>query len=451
MSDLIDIILFPLYVGLFALFFAARRKKIQDPLLKKYHRYGFWIKVFSALAYIIFSKFLAKVDSTFLYYPEGLNIAKLIIKDVNNVKLLFISGKDFDPNLLSDTFNKGYFASESNFFIARMVTALSFVSFGSYSVITLFFSMISFSGVWRLYKFFYEQYPQLHKQLAIAIIFLPNFVFWSSGILKDPLCTGMLGWFTYSMYKMLVKRESIIKNLLVAVIAAMILAIVKAYILASYLPFFLLFILFANLKTIKRPFVRIAMLFMIFIIIIGGVLVVGERLQAEMEDLALNKLAESVQTTQQSFMRISDLAESSFSIGEFDGTPAGFLKIAPAGIVATLYRPYLWESKKISTLMSSLESLALMLFTLYVFLRAGPITFFGSIIKDPMIMYCLLFSLVFALFVGVTTLNFGTLVRYKIPCMPFYLIALVLILERYKAKKKRLASLKEASPGTNNV
>lgn len=182
MSDLIDIILFPLYVGLFALLFAARRKKIQDPLLKKYHRYGFWIKVFSALAYIIFSKFLAKVDSTFLYYPEGLNIAKLIIKDVNNVKLLFISGKDFDPNLLSDTFNKGYFASESNFFIARMVTVLSFVSFGSYSVITLFFSMISFSGVWRLYKFFYEQYPQLYKQLAIAIIFLPNFVFWSSGI-----------------------------------------------------------------------------------------------------------------------------------------------------------------------------------------------------------------------------------------------------------------------------
>ena len=95
--------------------------------------------------------------------------------------------------------------------------------------------------------------------------------------------------------------------------------------------------------------------------------------------------------------------------------------------------------------MSSLESLALMLFTLYVFFRAGPVTFFASIVKDPMIMYCLLFSLVFALFVGVTTLNFGTLVRYKIPCMPFYIIGLVLILERYKTKKLRLASLKEAS------
>lgn len=418
---------------------------MQDPVLKKYHRIGFWIKVFSAIAYIIFSKFLAKVDSTFLYYPEGINIAKLIIKDITNIKLLFIAGKDFDPNLLADTLNKGYFASESNFLIARMVTVLSFVSFGSYSVITLFFSMISFSGVWRLYRFFYEQYPHLYKQLAIAIIFLPNFVFWSSAILKDPLCTGMLGWFTYSMYKAFIKKEAIVRNLFVALFSALILGIVKAYILASYLPFFMLFIVFTNLKSIKRPFVRMVMLLLIFLITIGGVLIVGERLQEEMADLAITKLAESVQNTQQSFMRISDLAESSFSIGEFDGTPGGLVKIAPAGIVATLYRPYLWESKKVSTLMSSLESLALMLFTLYVFFRAGPVTFFASIVKDPMIMYCLLFSLVFALFVGVTTLNFGTLVRYKIPCMPFYIIGLVLILERYKAKKLRLASLKEAS------
>lgn len=418
---------------------------MQDPVLKKYHRIGFWIKVFSAIAYIIFSKFLAKVDSTFLYYPEGINIAKLILKDITNIKLLFIAGKDFDPNLLADTLNKGYFASESNFLIARMVTVLSFVSFGSYSVITLFFSMISFSGVWRLYRFFYEQYPHLYKQLAIAIIFLPNFVFWSSAILKDPLCTGMLGWFTYSMYKAFIKKEAIVKNLFVALFSAAILGIVKAYILASYLPFFMLFIVFTNLKSIRRPFVRMVMLMLIFLITVGGVLIVGERLQEEMADLAITKLAESVQNTQQSFMRISDLAESSFSIGEFDGTPGGLVKIAPAGIVATLYRPYLWESKKVSTLMSSLESLALMLFTLYVFFRAGPVTFFASIVKDPMIMYCLLFSLVFALFVGVTTLNFGTLVRYKIPCMPFYIIGLVLILERYKTKKLRLASLKEAS------
>ena len=86
MNHLIDIILFPLYVALFALFFNWRRKKIADPVLKKYHRIGFWIKIFSAFAYIIYSLNLAKLDSVFLYYPEGLNIAKLILKDFSMLR-----------------------------------------------------------------------------------------------------------------------------------------------------------------------------------------------------------------------------------------------------------------------------------------------------------------------------------------------------------------------------
>ena len=74
-----------------------------------------------------------------------------------------------------------------------------------------------------------------------------------------------------------------------------------------------------------------------------------------------------------------------------------------------------------------------MLFTIWVFIKAGPTTILKAIIKNPVILFCILFSLVFAIFVGMTTLNFGTLVRYKIPCLPFYLIALILILD-YKNK-----------------
>src|SRR5437763_598315 len=133
---------------------------------------------------------------------------------------------------------------------------------------------------------------------------------------------------------------------------------------------------------------------------------------------------------------MSDLSESSFSLGvEFDGSAGSLAKMAPAAIVATLYRPYLWESKKLSTLLSSIESLAMMLFTLFVLIKAGPFTFTGTVFKDPMTLFCFFFSILFALFVGATTLNFGTLVRYKIPCLPFYLIALFLIQEADKKKK----------------
>ncbi len=432
---LVDLILFPFYVLFFSLVFSARRKRIEDPVLKKYQLYGFWIKVLSTIAFIIYSV-LFKGDSMSLYYPEGINIAKLIIKDFSNIKLLFIPGKEFDENLLADSFNRGYFSSESNYLIVRLVTVFSFITFGSYSCITLIFSMISFSGVWRLYKFFYEQYPHLHKKLAIAIIYLPTFVFWSSGILKDPICTGMMGWLSYGLYNLLIKKQELIKNSLIVIVSAVILGTIKLYILVSYLPFLLLFMVLHYVLTAKYFVTKTLIFVTILIVSIFGIYILTDKLKEEMGDLALDKLTESVKTTQDNFLNISDQAESSFSLGvTFDGSTGSLVKIAPAAITATLFRPYLWESKKISTLLSSMESLVLMLFTIYVFFKAGPFRFVGGIIKDPMILYCFCFSILFALFVGATTLNFGTLVRYKIPCMPFYIIALILITERIKHTK----------------
>jgi hypothetical protein len=437
---LTDIILFPIYVLLFHLIFSVRRKRMDDPILKKYHQQGFWIKVVATIAFTVFHVFVTRGDTTTLYYTEGINITKLILKDPYNIKLLFSPGEDFDTNLLADSFNTGYFRSESNYFVTKLVAVFSFFSFGSYMVINLFFSMISFSGVWRLYKFFYEQFSNLHKQFAIAIIYLPTFVFWSAGILKDPLCTGMLGWLTYSLYGVFIKKKSVVKNLFIAFVAAYILALVKSYILAAYLPFFMLYMVFYKLKTMKKMISKIMLLTALVFIMGIGFFVLAESIQNFLGDLALDKIAESVKTTQEKFEGIAYGAESSFTLGvEFDGTPGSLVKVAPAAITATLFRPFLWESKKLSTLLSSLESLAFMLFTLYVLLKAGFFRFFISLFKDPMVVFCFWYSILFAVFVGTTTLNFGTLVRYKIPCIPFYLIALILILEKSKTKKSDTA------------
>lgn len=448
---LIDFILFPLYVLLFHLIFSWRRKHIKDPLLKRYHKQGFWIKVFGALCFTIFHGVISPGnDSISLYYNEGIHIANLIIEDASNIQLIFSSGADFDQSLLFNPLNKGYFSSESNYFITRLVTILSFLCFKNYMVMNLVFSMISYSGVWQLYKFFFEQYPQLHKKLAIAIIYLPTFVFWSSGILKDPLCTGMLGWMTYSLYNLFYKGQSIFKNGLVALVSGYVLAIVKSYILFAYLPFFVSFLVLINFKRIQTTGARILVFAGLLIIIPVGFYIVSDKLEKELGVFALSKLSESVKMQQAAFINMADAAESSFSLGtEFDGSNLSLLKMAPAAITATFFRPYLWESKKLSTLLSSIESLVLMVFTLFVLLKAGPLNFIKFLFKDPMIMYCFLFAIVFALFVGTTTLNFGTLVRYKIPCMPFYIIALVLINER--SKKQKAETVEVASRLTMSV
>ena len=78
-------------------------------------------------------------------------------------------------------------------------------------------------------------------------------------------------------------------------------------------------------------------------------------------------------------------------------------------------------------LLSSLESLATLLFTLFVFFRAGLFRAFGLIGSNPIILFCLIFGVAFSFAVGISTYNFGSLVRYKIPMLPFYLSGLIIL------------------------
>ena len=124
-----------------------------------------------------------------------------------------------------------------------------------------------------------------------------------------------------------------------------------------------------------------------------------------------------------------------YSLGDYDPSFIGVLQLIPKSINVSLFRPYLWEAKKIIVIPSAIESLITLCLTLYIFLKVG---FFRSIrisLTKPFLLFCLLFSLLFAFAVGFTSYNFGALARYKLPCLPFYLSALVLINHYAKSDK----------------
>lgn len=446
--DYVDFLLTPIYIFFIYLFFRSRRKKYSNPLLRKYHRQGFWIKIFASVLFVLYYSYLTLGDTTVLYQCEGNNLYHLILKDASNFKYIFKPGKDFDLSLVKNPYNQGYFRDESNYMIIRLDALFSFISFGSYAVINLFFACLAFSGLWKLYLFFYEQYPKLHKQFAISILYFPTLAFWSAGLLKDSLCIAAIGWLTYGLYDLLYKKKSLIKNCIIIFIAAYFLAILKVYILLAYVPFFVFFIILKNVQNIKFKLFRY--LFAPFLIA-GSIYAFSQTLSNYNNELG----AYAVEDITSSISHLNEViagrtgrddAASNFSLGaQFDGTFSGLIKIAPAAVGTTFFRPFIWEAHKISQLLAACESLVLMFFTLYILLKAGPFKFVHWIFKDPLIMYCFLFAVVFGLFVGASTLNFGTLVRYKIPCLPFYSISLFLIYEKVKerAAKKELLNGEE--------
>lgn len=427
--DILDFIVFFLYIIIFNFLFSAFRKRYKDPVLRSYHRTAFWVKVVASFAYSIFVLYISRGDTSALFFPEGNNIYKMILEDQSKIDLFFIPSREFDESLLWDSYNKGYLKVESNYAVTKAVAFFSFFTHGKFLAINLIFAMIAFTGVWRLYLFFYEQYPQLHKQFAIGILYLPTFVFWSSGILKDSLCIAALGWITYSTYHLIYDRKNIILNMVFILLSAYVLIVLKVYILVSYIPFFLMFMMLRNITFLKSVVAKLGLIAMFIVVSVFGFIELSQNTEQALGSFASQGLTKSIATYQHNYEVQQSDGSSSFSLGvEFDGSLSSLARLAPAAIIATLYRPFIWESRKLSTLMSSLESLALMIFTIIVIYRVGLLSFFKSVISQPIITYCLFFSLIFALFVGATTLNFGSLVRYKIPAMPFYVCGLFLVL-----------------------
>ena len=125
---------------------------------------------------------------------------------------------------------------------------------------------------------------------------------------------------------------------------------------------------------------------------------------------------------------------NSFDIGDFDASLGSILQKAPVATVAALFRPYIWESKNAVMLISGLENLFFLAFTIYLLLKIKVAPIFSLVRRNPLLQFSVIFSLIFAFSVGLTTSNFGALVRLRIPLVPFYLSSLFVI--KYLNEKK---------------
>ena len=95
------------------------------------------------------------------------------------------------------------------------------------------------------------------------------------------------------------------------------------------------------------------------------------------------------------------------------------------GLFATFFRPFPWEINSFIALFSAIESFAFLLLIIFLIYKKGFITPFKGIFSMPILIFAFSFAIIFATSVGVSTTNFGSLSRYKIPCLPFYLIFII--------------------------
>jgi len=334
-----------------------------------------------------------------------------------------------------------FFSDAPSFFIIRLAFLADLFTASSYCGTAVIFAFFSFLGMWLLFLTFYRKYPELHPWIAVACLFVPSVFFWGSGLLKDTVVMAFLGSLTYAVDRIFIRKSITPGVLLLLIISVYVIFSIKKFILQAFLPASLIWIYYDQLVNIRSLALRVVVLPVVLIGMVGLSYYVIVKVGEGDQRYSVDKLAETARITATDIrFQTGRFAGSGYTLGELDGTFGSMLRLAPAAVNASLFRPYLWEVRNPLMLLSALESAGFLVFVIYlIFWKRLAVL---KAIANPNVLFCLVFSITFAFAVGVSTFNFGTLVRYKIPLIPFFMVALTLIASAVN-KDKKFASLEE--------
>ncbi|HET6992058.1 MAG TPA: hypothetical protein VFJ43_12070, partial [Bacteroidia bacterium] len=400
-----------------AISFYIQISHIKKERIYKYYSWAVLAKISAAVAFCLIYIYYYDGGDTVSYYESSRALVNMGMKNPGNFMQEVIQSPSMSNYLLFDQatgYPWGYmYFDPGSWFVAKLLCPILVIAFRSYLVSTVILSWFSFIGTWKLFKMLVRYYPYLEGRMAFSILFVPSVLFWGSGILKDTFTFTAVCWFIVGLDGVFISKISRVKNIFVLILSAYVLLSIKPYILISLLPGAFVWILYLRISGMNSRFLKVASIPLIYVFsfVIGYVILnlLGDRLGK----FSIQKMLVTASVTQKD-LKQDYYHGSSFDIGDFEPTIGGMLGKAPAAITVGLFRPFIWEARNVVMLISGLENLSFLLMAIGVV--AGLLfdirKFFRVILDNPFMIFLLSYSILFSLLVGLSTSNFGALVRF---------------------------------------
>tara|TARA_X000000950_G_scaffold61189_1_gene74511 strand:+ start:3090 stop:4436 length:1347 start_codon:yes stop_codon:yes gene_type:complete len=437
-----DFFLVPLY--LFFVFLIATRTK--KKYIKKKPEYRFFIKgiiakLIGVSLFLMFYTLYYETGDTISYYKGAKSLSNLLFSDFKKgMSILFNTESPYNSynSFTEETGRPPFyiFRDTMTFNVSRFSVIFYVLGAGSLIITNFLCAIFSFIGVWKLYVLFNSIFKGISKELAFIILFMPSTLFWGSGIMKDSFVLGSLCWLTANFYMGVIVRNKIIKNTVLMIFNFLIIVNLKPYVAVGVIPGMLLWINASFITSFKSSFVKFFLrpLVMVFIVF-SGLFVVNNLSTFGLEEYEnVDQTLGQAQVIQQDLLRSEQYGSNNYNIGTIDGSISGMLKVAPLAIFTAIYRPLIFEVGSPAMLISAIENSVLILLTFLALIRTNPLHTYRLISKNPFLLYCVIFTLIFAFGVGIASTNFGALVRYRIPLIPFYFSVILIMRKINKIK-----------------
>jgi hypothetical protein len=311
-----------------------------------------------------------------------------------------------------------------------------YLTFDSYIGSSLVFAVVGFVGQVLIYRTFTSLYPdaRVRNWWRVGVLFLPSLNFWSSGMLKDTLGLFGLGcafWGLHSflsgnrlrhfaimvlgVYTLMLFRGQVMPVLLISA-APLVFGLAPSRArTSSWLP-----------RAVRRS-VSLAM-----IVAVCAFVARSEQRFVVSESVLQDFAKERQKYVDQSGG--STVIDKETRIDARSGLAV--LAFWPEAMLLALYRPYLWEGLASPTMFfASLENSVLLILTVRLVLLNMNRASVADAVRSPVLLECLIFVAVFSFGVGFSTPNLGSVSRYRLPMVPYF-IGFVTIMEVLRLRRR---------------
>jgi hypothetical protein len=417
------------------------KKNIEQYPFYRYFTLGLFAKIFAGIAFALIYTFYYGETDTHYYYWGSQSLVRLAGKDFSSFLQIMFGSQT--PELFSkfdtSTGYPTYWRDVNSFAVCRFNVPFYLMGFGSFLANTVVMNIFLYSGVWRFYKLTLKLFPNCTQLLAVALLFVPSVLFWGSGLLKDGWCLTATFFIFISVYSIFIEKKKVFFNIVALLFWCYTSISIRPYSFYTTLGSSLIWIGFHYILNVKNRFART----MIFPIGIAAIWIVGTSLFTKLSMFSGDRYSSMDSMIETAWVIQDDLKRdyyggNSFDIGYFEPTLPGILGKAPKAIVAGIFRPFLWESRSVFMAISGLETFILLIFFIYIIMRVKIWLFFKTIFSNPFLLSGFIFMVTYSFFVGLTTANYGALVRYRMPVFVFLSIILVIAYNNFQERKEEL-------------
>jgi hypothetical protein len=376
---------------------------------------SFAMHVGAAIAQVVITRAAYGWGDLFGYTLVGQAIAAMVRMDFQQyapevLKLLFHQLPQIPVEVAGPGSSTGSMAAAAGI--------VAFLTGGGPYTLCLVFGVGAYFGKVALYRAFRESFPEsMHRGLLVSAMLVPSVVFWSSGVLKEAAAIMGLGYVVLGIVRLSTRAWSSAVRMIL--LGGLVVALFKAYILFALVlgagAFF-----YSRWSGGRSLAIKPVYLGLGAAVGIGGIIALGR----VFPEFSLENFGEQAAYYQEAGQVLA--GGSTYAFGDSSKTTlTGQLVFAPFALLSSLFRPFLFEARNAQMLANALETTVILVLTGSILVRRRLADIWTSVSRSPMLMLCLVFVLTFAVAVGLTTTNLGTLSRYRMPLVPFLCVLLV--------------------------